>query len=162
MLCCHTEQASHETKARLSASLSSPQTHLITSSSSASSSSSLTSCEAAAFFVCFVAVPFATGFGVGAGEEDAFLCWPLVARPERRGSSVFLLVCRLFSGIRASLRPLVRVRVSSGLQIRYDRLAYRPFVRAVWALVELLSPYERAPLTNATREGEWKQFHNED
>lgn len=32
------------------------------------------------------------GFAFGAGEEEAFLCCPLVARPDRRGSSAIASV----------------------------------------------------------------------
>jgi hypothetical protein len=39
------------------------------------------------FFGGFDFAVFA-GFGAGAGEDEAFLCCPFVARPERRGSSV--------------------------------------------------------------------------
>lgn len=54
-------------------------------------SSSPESSSAASSFVIFFdfafEAPFA-GLGFGAGDEEALVCWPFVARPERRGSSV--------------------------------------------------------------------------
>lgn len=79
-------------KARLSLGLSSPQMQRICSSSSSYSASSSSSvgwgfgCGGAGLGGLGLA---ALGWGCwGAGEVEAFLCRPLVARPERRGSSV--------------------------------------------------------------------------
>lgn len=56
-------------------------------------SSSPESSSAASSFVIFFdfafEAPFA-GLGFGAGDEEALVCWPFVARPERRGSSDML------------------------------------------------------------------------
>ena len=85
-LCCHTPQSSQPMKARLSLGLLLPQMQRISSSSSSSSSSS--ACCGSMLFLGGLDLAVLVGLGAGAGEEEAFLCWPFVARPERRGSSV--------------------------------------------------------------------------
>lgn len=82
-MCCQTEQASQAMNGRLSFRLVLPQIQRISSSSSSSSASTSGS---VAFLVAFPLAAFAA-FGFGAGDDDAFLCWPLFARTERRGSS---------------------------------------------------------------------------
>jgi hypothetical protein len=85
-LCCQTVQASHPINARLSFGSSLPQMQRILSSSPESSSAA----AALELFFVLALVAALAGFGFGAGEEEAFVCWPLVARPERRGSSAIL------------------------------------------------------------------------
>ena len=85
-------------KGRLSFGFALPQMQRISSSSLSSSSGAGEGWFCADFLLGFpLAPPDAdadddaaplVGLGCGAGDDEAFLCWPLVARPERRGSSV--------------------------------------------------------------------------
>lgn len=78
-------------KARASSGSSLPQMQRIRSSSSPSS---VGVAEEFLFLLPFLLFLFGLGLFVvgldgfeGAGEDEALVCWPLVARPERRGSS---------------------------------------------------------------------------
>lgn len=102
-LCCHAEQESQQIMSRSTSSSSSysPQMHRMISSSSSSPSSlgpGVGSAEALLDLSLFAfPLPF-----FGASGSSRFLCWPFVARPERRGSSA-IVVSKLWSLARVAL-----------------------------------------------------------
>lgn len=96
-LCCHAEHESQQIMSRSTSSSSSysPHIHRMISSSSPSLGPGVGSAEALDDLSFESDLDFDFFMGVSV-TISRFLCWPFVARPDRRGSSVHFAVSTVF------------------------------------------------------------------